>query len=314
MVRVRIPATTANLGCGFDTFGMALGYYNYIEIEKADAFSLTIRGEGAKYLRTDAGNLVTRSATAAFEIAGVPLPELAVTCENNIPLSRGMGSSSAAIVGGVYAANQLMGVPLSLEQMRDLAIAIEGHPDNVTPALFGGFTISVSEGGQAYTKQIKLPRTLQAVLAVPHFTVSTKKARAVIPKQVALEDAVYHLGHAAYLALSLIEGDLAGFGAMLTDRLAYPYRSRLIKGAQDVVAAAIAAGAIGCVISGSGPTMISFTEDDAILRSNIAAAMSEAFAENGVEADIITVGMDNQGTIVDEQGQASGSPRYALEG
>lgn len=314
MARVRVPATTANLGCGFDTFGMALGYYNYIEIEKADTFSLTIRGEGAKYLRTDAGNLVARSAAAAFELAGIPFPELAITCKNHIPLSRGMGSSSAAIVGGVYAANQLMGAPLSLEQMRDLAIAIEGHPDNVTPALYGGFTISVNEGGQAYTKRIELPRSLQAVLAVPHFTVSTKKARSVIPKQVALGDAVYHLGHAAYLALSLREGDLTGFGAMLADRLVYPYRARLIKGAEEVVAAAIAAGAIGCVISGSGPTMISFTEDDEILRSNIAAAMSEAFAESGVEADIITVGMDNQGTIVAEQGLLSDSSRQTLEG
>jgi homoserine kinase len=299
MVRVRIPATTANLGCGFDTFGIALGYYNYIEIERVGAFSLTINGEGSKHLRTDAGNLVVRSAAAAYALAGLPFPGLAFSCENRIPLSRGMGSSSAAIVGGIYAANQLMGGPLSREQMRDLAISIEGHPDNVTPALYGGFTISVNEGGFAYTKQIEVPLTLQAVLAVPNFTLSTKKARAVIPRQVALEDAVYNISHAAYLALSLQQGDLIGFGTMLSDRLNQPYRFQLIKGAEDVVAAAIAAGAIGCVISGSGPTMISFTEADEILSGNIAAAMSEAFATNGVAAEIITVGMDNQGTIVD---------------
>jgi len=297
MVRVRVPATTANLGCGFDTFGMALGYYNYVQAEPADAFSLTIIGEGEHHLHFP-GNLVVRSATAAYELAGRALPELAFICENNIPLSRGMGSSSAVIVGGIYAANHLMGNPLTTAQMCDLAIKIEGHPDNVTPALFGGFTISVNEGGNSYTKRIDIPATLRAVLAIPDFRVSTKKARAGMPRQVALEDAVYNLGHAAYLALALQQGDIGGFGLMLNDRLHQPYRFPLIKGAEDVVEAAIAAGAIGCVISGSGPTMISFTEDEEILRDNITSAMGEAFANNGVKTKIITVGIDNQGTIV----------------
>ena len=119
-----------------------------------------------------------------------------------------------------------------------------------------------------------------------------------MPKQVLLEDAVYNLSHAAYLALALAQGDVSGIGTMLTDRLHQPYRFTLIRGAEDVVEAAIAAGAIGCVISGSGPTMISFTEDDALLTDNIAAAMSEAFADHGVEAKIIIVGVDNDGTQV----------------
>jgi homoserine kinase len=298
MVRVRIPATTANLGCGFDTFGMALGYYNYVQAEPAKAFSLTVIGEGEKHLQTYLeSNLVVRSAAAAYELAGRPFPKLAITCENNIPLSRGMGSSSAAIVGGIYAANELMGGPLSITQMRDLAIRIEGHQDNVTAALFGGFTVSVNEGSTAYTKRIDVPSSLKVVLAVPNFRVPTKKARAIMPREVTLEDAVYNLGHAAYLALALAEGDTSGFGLMLSDRLHQPYRFSLIKGAEDVVEAAIAAGAIVCVISGSGPTMISFTEDDAILQDNIAAAMSEAFAANGVETCIISAGTDNQGTI-----------------
>ena len=298
MVRVKIPATTANLGCGYDTFGMALGYYNYVSIEEADAFTINIIGEGQKFLQGSNSNLVVRSAVAAFELAGRTLPKLSYTCENNIPLSRGMGSSSSAIVGGIYAANEFMGAPLSQEQMLELAIEIEGHPDNVTPALYGGFTVCANEAGASYTKKVEVPTSLQAVLAIPDFTVSTKKARAIMPKQVALEDAVYNISHAAYLALSLQQGDLNGFGTMLADRLHQPYRFTLIKGAEDVVEAAIAAGAIGCAISGSGPTMISFTEDDDILKNNISAAMSEAFADNGVTAKIITVGIDNMGTTI----------------
>lgn len=297
MVRVRIPATTANLGCGYDTFGMALGYYNYVSIEPANSFTINIIGEGKKHLHGD-NNLVVRSAAAAYELAGIPMPHLSFTCENNIILSRGMGSSSAAIVGGIFAANQLMGQPLSAAEMLDLAIKIEGHPDNVTPALLGGFTVSVSEGSEQLTKKIELPSSLSAVLAVPSFPLSTKKARAIMPKEVLLSDAVYNLSHAAYLALSLQQGDISGFGAMLSDRLHQPYRFTLIKGAEDVVDAAIAAGAIGCVISGSGPTMISFTEDDDILRENIAAAMQEAFANHDVEAKVIFVSMDNAGAVL----------------
>ncbi len=298
MVRVKIPATTANLGCGYDTFGMALGYYNYVSVTEAPSLSVKIIGEGQKFLQDTASNLVVRSALAAFELAGQAAPPLAFTCENNIPLSRGMGSSSSAIVGGIYAANELMGRILSEQQMLELAISIEGHPDNVTPALFGGFTVCANEAGMQYTRKVEVPASLRAVLAVPNFLLSTKKARAIMPKQVLLEDAVYNLSHAAYLALALAQGDVSGFGTMLTDRLHQPYRFTLIRGAEDVVEAAIAAGAIGCVISGSGPTMISFTEDDALLTDNIAAAMSEAFADHGVEAKIIIVGVDNDGTQV----------------
>jgi homoserine kinase len=294
MVKVRIPATTANLGCGYDAFGMALGYYNYVTVEPADKFKLIIIGEGEKHLHTE-NNLVVRSANAAYDLAGIPWPQLSFVCENNITLSRGMGSSSAAIVGGIFAANELMGGILTAEQMLELAIKIEGHPDNVTPALYGGFTVSVSEGAEHFAKKVSVPASLRAVLAVPKFTVSTKKARAIMPKEVPLADAVYNISHAAYLALSLQQGDISGFGAMLSDKLHQPYRFGLIKGAEDVVDAAIAAGALGCVISGSGPTMISFTEDDDLLQDNIAAAMSEAFANHDVSAKILTMTTDNQG-------------------
>lgn len=298
MVRIRIPASTSNLGCGYDTFGMALGYYNYIEASFADAFSLSISGEGAHRLQATPANMVARAAAAAYELAEQPLPPIAFRCENNIPTSRGLGSSSAAIVGGIFAANQLMGETLSKAEMLALAARLEGHPDNVASALYGGFTVTACECGRLYCKSLPLPASLRAVIAVPDFLIPTKKARSIMPKQVGLEDAVYNVSHAAYLALSLAEGDLGGFGAMLFDRLHQPYRATLIQGAKEVMEAAIAAGAIGCVISGSGPSMISFSEDDAVLNENIAAAMREAFQQYDVDCRIIGATMDNRGTIV----------------
>ena len=297
-VRVRIPATTANLGCGYDCFGMALAYYNFLEISDAKQFSLNVIGNGDKHLLIGKKNMVVSSAMAAFELAGKSMPELAFTCENNIPLSRGMGSSSTAIVSGIFAANQYMGNPLSDQQMLDLAARIEGHPDNVPSALLGGFTVSVNEGGNFYTQRLEVPAKLKAILAIPSFSVSTKKARSIMPKNVPLADAVYNLSHAAYLALALSRGDLGGFGAMLTDRLHQPYRYKLIPGAEDVVDAAIAAGALGCVISGSGPTMLSLTDDEELLQENISAAMQQAFANNNVKADIISVCIDNEGAVL----------------
>ena len=304
VIRIKIPATTANLGCGFDTFGMALGYYNYIEVAPAPALSVDIVGEGAGRLSASESNLIVRSAAAAYELAGMRFPGIAFRSENNISLSRGMGSSSAAIVGGIYAANLLMGEPLDYPQMLALATRLEGHADNVTPALYGGFTVIANEGGHQYTKKISIPHTLHAIMAVPDFPVSTKKARIIMPRTVSLSDAVYNLSHAAYLALSLAEGDMAGVRAMLFDRLHQPHRFALIKGAEDVIEAAIAAGAVGCVISGSGPTMIALAEADDILNENIGAAMTDAFAAHDVNAQIITVSIDNQGVRLDNNDDA----------
>lgn len=299
-MRIRIPATTANLGCGYDTFGMALGYYNYIEIAEADTLSLNLRGQGVRYLPQDDSNLLLRSVQAVYDLCGKGKPLMRLTSYNNIPLSRGMGSSSAAIVGGVFAANQALACPLDQAAMLDLVTELEGHPDNVAPALLGGFTVVVQEERQ-YVRRISLPARLKAVLAVPNFHISTKKARTILPAAVPLADAVYNLSHAALLALALREGDLQQFGAMLKDRLHQPYRFPLVKGAPEVVEAACAAGALGCVLSGSGPTMIAFTDGGKESQEKIGAAMTQAFAEHSVRARIFKVNMDNQGTVILQQ-------------
>lgn len=299
-MRIRVPATTANVGCGYDAFGMALGHYNYVECREAERASVRIVGQGAQYLPTDERNLMLRAAQAVYDAAGRGRSQLAFTSHNNIPLSRGMGSSSAAIVGGLYAANHMLGQPLSAQKLLLLATEIEGHPDNVAPALLGGFTIIVQDEQGQRIKGLTLPPALLAVLAIPDFPVSTRKARAILPQQVPLADAVYNLSHAALLAVSLAEGDLASFGAMLKDRLHQPYRASLIPGATEVAAAAQAQGALGCVISGSGPTMIAFHSGDKEQGQAIGQAMRRAFAARRVTAQIMQVAPDNLGTQVDE--------------
>ena len=297
-MRVRIPATTANVGCGYDSFGMALGYYNYIDCEKAKQATVQIVGEGARHLPLNSQNIMLRAAQAVYDETECGPATLSLTAHNNIPLSRGMGSSSAAIVGGLYAANQILGGPLSVEKLLLLATKIEGHPDNVAPALLGGFTIVAYEGNNQRIKRLKLPQALKVVLAIPDFPVSTQKARSILPLKVKLADAVYNLSHAAFLAASLAEGDLQGFGNMLDDHLHQPYRFQLIPGGVAVAEAARAAGALGCVISGSGPTMVAFHNGGEELGMVIGETMMSSFEEHRVRAKIIQVATDDAGTVV----------------
>ena len=294
-MKIRIPATTANLGPGYDTFGMALGYYNYIEFAAADALSLELKGQGARYIAQNDKNLLIRSAKAVYDLTGSGPLKLKLVAQNNIPISRGMGSSAAAIVGGIFAANESLGRPLDQAAMLELATEIEGHPDNVAPALLGGFTV-VAQGECQYVQRITVAPRLKAVLAIPRFPLSTKKARAILPKQVPLADAVYNLSHAALLAVALAKGDLAQFGVMLNDKLHQPYRFSLIKGAPEVVAAACDAGALGCVLSGAGPTMIAFVKGGKAEQQKVGVAMEAAFAAAGVKTRIVKVGLDNRGT------------------
>ncbi|MCL1906105.1 MAG: homoserine kinase [Clostridiales bacterium] len=300
-MKIRIPATTANVGCGYDTFGMALSYYNHIECAEADVPCVHISGYGEQYLPRDERNLMLRAAKAVYDTAGRGPLKLSLTVRNNIPLSRGMGSSSAAIVGGLYSANQMLGQPLTTEKLLEIATEMEGHPDNVAPALLGGFLIIVRERKEQRVKRIEPPVSLMAVLAVPDFSVSTARARAILPRMVPLTDAVYNVSHAAMLAVCLADGDLPGFGDMLKDRLHQPYRFGLIPGAKDVAAAAVSKGALGCVISGSGPTMIAFCSGGKELCTEIGHAMRQAFAAHRVEAQIINVAPDNRGTHIEKE-------------
>jgi homoserine kinase len=294
-VKVSVPATTANLGPGFDCLGLALGLYNAVEMETADGrLRITIDGEGLQLIPIDASNLVYRAVHALFEHVGEPLPALHIHLSNAIPLMSGLGSSSAAIVGGLVAANALLGEPLAADELLRLAIEIEGHPDNVAPALLGGLVVVVDVGGTPVYRRIETP-PLAVVVGVPDFRLATVEARAALPKQVPLADAVFNLGRTALVVQSLAQADYDLLASVMDDRLHQPYRAPLVPGLADVFRAARQAGAAGVALSGAGPSVVAFAPGQ---HDAIADAMCLAFADHGLDARAMVLETTTEGARV----------------
>ncbi len=294
-----VPATTANLGPGFDTLGMALGLYNIVEMEMTHGAGIhvAVEGEGTGALPLDDTNLVCRAASTLWKRVGFPTDGFSVRLKNNIPLARGLGSSAAAIVGSLTAANLLSGGRLSDDEILALATEFEGHPDNAAPALFGGFVVSVTDGGQVRAMQLPVPPKLRAVVAIPEFELSTDSARRALPKQVSMQDATFNVSHAAMLVGALATGQLRFLRYAFRDKLHQQYRAALIPGLAQVMEAGEAAGARGVVLSGAGPTVIAFyTERE--LGGAIGKAMQRAFAASGVESKILLTSLVSHGARV----------------
>ncbi len=292
-VRVRVPATTANLGPGFDCIGVALDLYNYFEFRSV-ASGLNIRFRGNDHVSLGKENLVFRAFSRVFEVVGQPLPGLEINLELNVPLSRGLGSSATAIVGGLLGANALGDLNLSLETLLQLAIAMEGHPDNVVPALKGNCQLCVQsqQGGWTFCP-IDWHEAVHFVIAVPDFKVPTQTARSVLPKTVSLADAVFTAGHLGLLVRALETGNPNWLQVALQDRLHQPARLNLITGFNTVQTAAQAAGAYGVVISGAGPTLLAFCGADCC--EEVSAAMVNAWKQLDVEADPLRLRVDRVG-------------------
>lgn len=296
MVTIRVPATSANLGPGFDVVGVALDIYNTVEMapDPSGATVVDVTGEGAGFLRKTGAKLLVDAAKRVFEEAGLKQPGLRIRQHNCIPLFRGMGSSAAAIAGGMAAANALLPEPLPPQAILRLATEMEGHPDNVAPALFGGFVAACSVNNNVHFARIEPPPALRLVVAVPAFTLPTKESRQALPRQVSLEDAVFNLGQVALLVAALCRGDLNALAYTMNDRLHQSYRSLLVPGLEDVFAAARSAGALATVLSGAGPAVISFAcgHEEAV-----GEAMRQAFAANDITCRIIQARVGNAGAL-----------------
>ncbi|MBI4201624.1 MAG: homoserine kinase [Chloroflexi bacterium] len=258
---VNVPATTANLGPGFDCLGMALDIWNTFGFQFSSTPSVTIAGEGAAgRLRSDRTNLVYRSAERYFQEVGKAMPPVAIACANRIPLSRGMGSSSSAIVGGLMGASAMAGErEADLELVWKLAVEIEGHPDNVTPVLFGGCQIVVRDGDRLVHAGVPFPQDLRAVLFIPDAPMPTAQARGVLSPQVSREDAVYNIGRAALLVNALATGRLEHLKVATQDRLHQPARQGLMPAMRLLFRAAMDGGALGVFLSGAGSSVLALT-------------------------------------------------------
>ena len=296
MVTVRVPATTANLGPGFDVLGLALNLYNHVEMKLSPhGLLIEVEGEGQANIPTDDTNIVYRAACKVWNRCGFTYPGIHIKLSNNIPLARGLGSSAAAITGGIVAANALAGYPLSTEELLKLAIEFEGHPDNVAPALLGGLVMSIVDGDEIYSHKVEVKQDIQIGAIIPHFPLSTKAGRRLLPKQVLLEDAVYNISRTAFLVTAFLQNrfDLLQHG--MQDRLHQPYRSTAIPGMELAFNRAKAAGAHGVAISGSGPTLVAFCLDNI---DNVCREMESAFLEQGIDVSIMKLLPDNDGARV----------------
>jgi homoserine kinase len=265
-VHVRVPASTANLGPGFDALGMALGLYNEIEVELSGTrLALEVEGEGREKLQSlGERNLVARSVIETLRRLGVRADGVRVRMVNRIPLSRGLGSSSAAAMGGVAAALALAGATLPPEEMLDLALLFEGHPDNITPALLGGLTVSTLVEGKVKCVKLPVPEGLQAIAVIPEFHLSTAKARRALPPTVPRVDAVFNVGRAALFLAAMQAGRLELLREAARDRLHQPYRASLVPGMEEVLAEGERAGALACFLSGAGPTLLALAAGDGL--------------------------------------------------
>ena len=324
-VTVTVPATTANLGPGFDCIGAALSLYNRFQFSRlepsaTEKLKITVTGTEAAKVKTDESNLAYVAFLKLYDRLNQSPPPVAIHIDMQVPLARGLGSSATAIIGGLVGANELAGKPLSQVEVMQLAIELEGHPDNVVPALLGGCRLAasnappqpplskgglresppLSKGGQGgviwQICDIPWHPDIVPVVAIPDFELSTAEARKVLPADYSRADAIFNAAHLGLLVRALAAGDHNWLRCALQDKIHQPYRRSLIRGYEAVQEAAVAAGACGMVISGAGPTLLALTDvtnADAVVRE-----MAAAWAEFGVKADVRAIDLDTQGAQI----------------
>lgn len=291
-ITVRVPATTANIGPGFDSMGCALALYNYITCEVLPAGKLVITGCPEQYQNEE--NLAVQGYRAVLSRLGLPNEGLSLNIRAEIPVCRGLGSSAALIAGGAAAANLLHGSPLPPAELLEVTNEIEGHPDNLAPAIYGGLTASLMEDGKPRTVKLPLSPTLRWVAAIPDFELSTHLARAVLPKEVAFVVAVYNASHVAVLVGALGRGDRELIAMALRDRLHQPYREKLIPEYNKVKTAAEQCGAIAFCISGAGPTLMALTDE-----ASFAAQFAEKCKCLEHRWNIMELAVDTEGIVAE---------------
>lgn len=294
-VSVKVPASTANLGPGYDVFGMALSLYNKITVEKAEMNQVTISGEKADdSLPLNENNLVLSSIKAFYDHINKECPKFNVNIECNIPLASGMGSSSTAILGGIAAANKLEGEPLTLDQLATLAWQIEGHPDNTTPALLGGFVMSaITDENKLVYKKLVWPEEWKIIISHPDFKLSTQKARAILPDQVPLKDAIFNVSCGSFFVSAVCTRDSEALKRSLDDKLHQPYRSKLVPGLIEIMKELKNKDVLGTVLSGAGPSICIITKADN--KDEIVKAITSIWEKENIGCEFFFPEVDNNG-------------------
>lgn len=301
LIKVKIPATSANLGAGFDALGLALTLYNYVYLSPSDRTCITSLDH--THIPQDESNLVFTSAKAVYQACGRKMDGgLRIRQTNHIPMTRGLGSSSACIAAGLIGANALLNFPMSTDDLINLAASIEGHPDNIAPALLGGIVTSVYDGAKVYYVKQDVGAHLYFYAIIPDFCVKTDVARKVLPSSVAHHDAVFNLSRAALFSASLLQGKYTNLKVAAQDKLHQPYRMSMIPGGEEVLQECYRLNAYAAYVSGAGPSIIAVCD-----QANYFFSMNMREKLNSMGKDgwqILQLSIDNYGAQAYESDKA----------
>ena len=298
-LRIRVPASTSNLGPGFDAIGMALKLYNSVSIRPGrNGIKLRVRGEDGRPLALPEGNSLYASLDATCRELGI-CPAVRVSQRNDIPVQRGLGGSATAVLAGVAAALVMAGRAIIQQEVLVRALAFEGHPDNITPSLVGGLTTCLVDAGRIHWLRISVPEEIKAVVCVPDQPISTELARRALPSKVPHKDAAFNVGAASLLVAAIASGDFKKLGVAMRDRLHQQYRHHLLPGMEAICEAGVAAGAHGAALSGSGSSIIALATSN---HEEIGHAMRVAAKQHGLRARSTVLEVDNTGMVIEQKG------------
>jgi homoserine kinase len=295
---VRVPATAANLGPGFDSLGLALDLWNEMEVSTTgDRLEIAIEGEGRTVLPTDETNAIFQAMKVYALHHSKTLPSgIQIRCQNSIPLGSGLGSSSAVMIAGILSAAALLNIPDNKEDQLECATQIEGHPDNVTPCLFGGLTVALIDDKRVTFRKLSAS-PFSLVIVTPEFNFPTNQARTALPDSIPHKDAVFNLGRVVLLTEALRTGDFDLLSLATDDRVHQPYRIPLIPGAAAAISAARNAGAVAVVLSGAGPSLLAFLRDRLDIQA-VGDSMIGVFRQVGLSARMFSPQISNVGASV----------------
>ena len=308
-VSVKVPASSANIGPGFDCLGLALPIYNTITIEETvlpgTGIEINMMSEEETIdemvfdsIPRDENNIVYKAVEMLYNSIGQVPSELKINIQAQIPIARGLGSSSSVIVGGLLAANKLLGSPADETALLAIATEVEGHPDNVAPAILGGFVLATQEddGSITYTK-LKWPEEWDLTVCIPDFQLSTENARSVLPKEVPMQDAIFNAKHLALLIEAVDTADAKLMKLALKDKLHQPYREKLVPGMKEIMEAFIHEdGVLGCVLSGAGPSLLIISHKYDV--DKIKSVVKDIWEKQNIKVDIRTLKVEEQGAVV----------------
>lgn len=295
MMTVRVPASSANLGPGFDALGLALGIYLECQFEPSTALEITVAGCDAASISAAEDNLIWQTALAVARDTRSRMPPVRLHIENQIPLGKGLGSSAAALTAGVVIADRLLGLGWKKPRILDEAARIEGHPDNVAASVLGSIVACATDsGGVARAVRMELHPSFGLAIVVPDFCLPTVQARQLLPESYSKQDAIFNVQRSALLIAALATGASPAFPAALEDRFHQPYRAPMVPGLAEILKLR-APGLLGCALSGAGPSVIAFYERG---YEKVCDLVRQVFALKGHRAEVLFTGIDEQGYTV----------------